>query len=439
MKKTLLALAVSALSVNAFALDLGTDAALKYASEIKFAAAGTALTLPETVDVLTGFSIGAGNVRYVRFDVTGAEFDVANVAAGDLVLAGATVAVSTVDTSNKKYVIFEVTAGGADIANNVALNLTPRILAKAGSNVSIQYRLYETGVDALAGNSDVLANKSGAVVSYAPALSLAVTSVGVDSIDVAQESKFFDGATGDINATLGNVDVQVDATVLWTTGAATTIGDLVAATGNAIVINGDFSSAADVTLGGVSVAAADLTATTATFPLASAAAVDAVNSNVVFVANGTDAIAPSDFTATLDLAAATNSSAADLAGDLDSLEKNGSTQLVNLALKPGGAYSNFVRISNTSGLEGKFFVTVIADDGQNVSLTLDEIAGQPATLAARASTTQMSIQSIFDAAAAKGLALANEGKLRLQVEGEVPSLDVQTYTVSKDGNSFATF
>ncbi|GAB3394547.1 hypothetical protein [Azotobacter armeniacus] len=451
MKKSLLALAVAALSANAFALDLGSDAALKYASEIKFATDGTALTLPETVDVETGFSIGIGNVRYVRFDITGAEFDVDNVAAGDLDNANVTTAVSAVDTEDKKYVIFEITAGAAlDI--DAVLEFTPSILAKSASNVSLQYRLYETGVAALAGSDAVLASKSGSVISYAKALSLAVTSVNeeLDKIDVAQESKFFDGATGDTETTLGNVDVQVDDTVLWTGGVATTIADLVSDTAseNAIVITGDFSSAADVTLGGVPIDPADLTATTATFPLASAAAVEAVGDviddlgKVVYVTNGTDTIAQSDFTATLDLTAATNSTAADLSGDLDSLEKNGASELVNFNLKPkseGGAYDNYLRISNTSNLAGKFYITVIADDGSNVSLALSDVEGQPATLDARASTTQLRIDDIYAAAVAKGFALAGQGKIRLLVEGEVPSLDVQSYTTSKDGNSFNTF
>lgn len=450
MKKTLLALAITALSANAFALELGKDSAEKFASEIKLAAAGTALTLSEAVEVETGFSITNGNVRYVRFDITGAEFDVTNVDLGDLVGANIASAVSAVDANNKQFVIFEITAT-SDVAIDDVLEFTPRILAKTGSNVSLQYRLYETGVAALAGNNDVLATKTGSVITFAPALSFTVVpEVNVEKIDVTQESKFFNGNVEEDEAVLGTVSVNVATGVLWASGAQATIADLVSneADANAIVINGDFSSAAEITLDGETADATNenLTATSATFALADAAAVGALNDAIVtFVTNGTDAIAPSSFTATLDLTpaatagAATGSTATDLSGALASLVKNGSTDEIDLALKPGGAYSNFVRISNTSGLEGKIFVTVIADDGQTATVALNEIAGQPATLAPRASTTQMTIQQVFDAAAAKGLSLSGEGKLRLVVEGEVPSVSVQTYTVSKDGNSFATF
>ncbi len=449
MKKTLLALAITALSANAFALELGKDDALKFASEIKFAAAGTALTLGETVDVKTGFSITKGNVRYVRFDIAGGEFDVASVADTDLTGTGITAKVSTTDTA-KKYVIFEITAT-ADVTNDATLAFVPHILAKSSSNVSLQYRLYETGIAALAGNADVLASKSGSVITYAPALSLAVVPQDkVEKIDVTQESKFFASATGEDEAVIGTVMVKVED-VLWADGSDASLEDLVSAeaNANAVVISGDFSSAKSVKLGTATATIANegLTATTATFPLAGITAVSGLNSAtaVTFVTNGTDAISPSSFTATFDLTpaatsnTATGSTATDLSGALASLVKNGSADEVDLALKPGGAYSNFVRISNTSGLEGKIFVTVIADDGQTATVALNEIAGQPATLAPRASTTQMTIQQVFDAAAAKGLSLSGEGKLRLVVEGEVPSLSVQTYTVSKDGNSFATF
>ncbi len=450
MKKTLLALAITALSANAFALELGKDSAEKFASEIKLAAAGTALTLSEAVEVKTGFSITSGNVRYVRFDITGAEFDVTKVVLGDLESANVAPVVSAVDANNKQFVIFEITATD-DVAIDDVLEFTPRILAKTGSNVSLQYRLYETGVAALAGNNDVLATKTGSVITFAPALSFTVVpQVNVEKIDVTQESKFFNSGIEEDEAVLGTVSVTVAPEVQWANGAPATIADLVSneANANAVVINGDFSSAAEITLNGAQANATNenLTATSATFALANAGAVgDLSGAIVTFVTNGTDAIAPSSFTATLDLTPAatatgvTGSTATDLSGALASLVKNGSNDEVDLALTPGGAYSNFVRISNTSGLEGKIFVTVIADDGQTATVALNEIAGQPATLAPRASTTQMTIQQVFDAAAAKGLSLSGEGKLRLVVEGEVPSVSVQTYTVSKDGNSFATF
>ncbi len=50
----------------------------------------------------------------------------------------------------------------------------------------------------------------------------------------------------------------------------------------------------------------------------------------------------------------------------------------------------------------------------------------------------MKVADIYAAAQAKGLALTGDKKLRLKVEGEVGSLSLQNYTVSKDGNALNT-
>lgn len=458
MKKTLLALAVAALSANAFALDLGKDEAIKYASEIKLdSAEGTVIALPagQSVDTKLGFSINKDNIRYVRYDISGAEFgtitsDMLTFSKtgdfdSDPDTADTTEPVAhavNVSSQTANYVVFEIKAAEQS-TSDLAVQFAPAVKAKAANTATVQYRLYETGVDASNGTANVLGSaKSGSLLTFVPALEVAfLPQAENDRIDVTQASKYFSKSKEDVNSVLGSIKLTLSG-ANWTDGQAAEIGDLVAADKNVLTVQGNFASAAKVTLDATEATAAakTLTGTAATFALADAAAVQALNGKVItFVTNGTDVISESDFTATLDLNPAASSVVADQSGALASLKKNGSSAQVNLALKPGGAYSNYVRISNTSGLEGKFYVTVIADNGQTASLTLDEIAGQPAALAARASTTQMTIQQIFEAAAAKGLSLSGEGKLRLVVEGEVPSLDVQTYTVSKDGNSFATF
>lgn len=462
MKKTLLALAVAALSANAFALDLGKDEAIKYASEIKLdSAEGTVIALPagQSVDTKLGFSINQDNIRYVRYDISGAEFgtitsdmlefykDVltdtdSDPTTPDVAVPTKVAHAVNVSSQTANYVVFEIKAAEQS-TSDLEVQFAPAVKAKAANTATVQYRLYETGVDASNGTANVLGSaKSGSLLTFVPALEVAfLPQAENDRIDVTQASKYFSKAKEDVNSVLGSIKLTLSG-ANWTDGQAAEIGDLVAADKNVLTVQGNFASAAKVTLDATEATAAakTLTGTAATFALADAAAVQALNGKVItFVTNGTDVISESDFTATLDLNPAASSVVADQSGALASLKKNGSSAQVNLALKPGGAYSNYVRISNTSGLEGKFYVTVIADDGQTASLTLDEIAGQPAALAARASTAQMTIQQIFEAAAAKGLALSGEGKLRLVVEGEVPSLDVQTYTVSKDGNSFATF
>lgn len=450
MKKTLLALAVTALSANAFAVDLNAanSDAINYASEIKLPAV-LADTVANDLDVKVqlGFSATANVKRYVRFDLTNAQFETP-VAAGDLT-EGAAVAladsVAVGGTKGSNSVVIEITPAST-LANNAVLTLALANIKATGADASIQYRLYETGVDAAAGNSSTLAAKSGKLFGFKSALNAKVTTKGAEQkIDVTQESKFFvDAAKNDVSNVIGNLTVGVNANVFSAAGTAVALTDLVDSA--KVEVAGDFTAGQKDADGKLLAAAAVLTGATAPEVTAAKAtytvdtAAGLTDAPLTLTVDGKTALATQTFTAKLVpvAKAAYTVNTVDL-GVLGELQKNGSSDSLNLALKPGGAYQNYVRISNTSNLDGKFFITVISDEGKTATVNLSDVAGQPAILAARASTTQMTIQQIFDAAAAKGLALSGEGKLRLVVEGEVPSLNAQMYTTSKDGNSFDRF
>ncbi len=448
MKKTLLALAIAALSANAFAVDLNAanSDAINYASEIKLPAVLTDTVADDlNVKVQLGFSATAGVKRYVRFDLTNAQFETP-VVAGDLTEGGNVVLADSVaigGTKGSNSVVIEITPA-TTLANNAVLTLDLANIKATGGDASIQYRLYETGVDANAGNNSTLAAKSGKLFGFKSALNAVVSTKGAaQKIDVTQESKYFVGAPQDVTNDIGSLTVGVNANVYSPAGATVALADLVDSA--KVEVTGDFSAGLKDAEGKLIAAAAvlptttapEVTATKATYTLPAAGL---TAQPLTLTVDGKTALATQTFTAKLvPVAKAAYTVDAVELGVLGELQKNGSSQSLNLALKPGGSYQNFVRISNTSNLDGKFFITVISDEGKTATVNLSDVAGQPATLAARASTTQMTIQQIFDAAAAKGLALSGEGKLRLVVEGEVPSLDAQTYTVSKDGNSFATF
>jgi len=464
MKKTLLALAVTALSANAFAVNLNapTSDAINFASEITLPAVlADGITTNLDVSVQLGFSATQSVKRYVRFDLTNAEFEDAVVAAdltakqpdaGDPVVPGAAVAlapsVALGGTKGSNFVVIEITPAAA-LPNNAVLTLALAKIKAIGGDASVQYRLYETGVDASAANNSVLASKSGKLFGLKSALSAKVASKGaVQKIDVTQESKFFfvEGGTtkGDNENVIGKLAVGVDNTVYGATGDIVTLATLLDSA--KIEVAGDFSAGLKDADGKVNATAApltgatvaEITATKATYTVDTTTGL--TDAALTLKVDGKTAMATQTFTAKLVPVAKTGYTVntVDL-GVVGELQKNGSSESLNLALKPGGAYQNYVRISNTSNLDGKFFITVISDEGKTATVNLSDVAGQPATLAARASTTQMTIQQIFDAAAAKGLALSGEGKLRLVVEGEVPSLSAQMYTTSKDGNSFDRF
>lgn len=458
MKKTLIALAVAGLSFNAAAtVTIGDSTTVKsYASEITMPAtltnAGTALDVKTPI----AFSATKDVKRYVRFDLTNAEF--ATAITSDKLTTDATydpgtgavvvdlrASVSVGGGAASKFVVIEINPI-ATLENTANLTLALNKVKALSGEASVNYRLYETGVDANAGNDKILAQKEGKLFTSKSALTVAVVKGADRKIDVTQESKFFtDDALKNVKATdVGTLTVKAEVDVLDANSANMSMAKLVKT--SSVVVAGDFSAGkkdADKNLDksavafGAKVAADEITATKAQFNFDPAA--DVVASVLKFTVDGETAIEAQDMTikfvpvaqegytlSTLDL------------GVIGTLAKNGSSAIANLVLAPDTSYTNLVRVSNTSGIAGKFFITAIADDGKNVTFALSDVAGQPASLAAGASTQQMKVADIYAAAAAKGLTLTGDKKLRLKVEGEVGSLSLQNYTVSKDGNALNT-
>ncbi|MFB2827084.1 hypothetical protein [Aeromonas veronii] len=454
MKKTLIALAVAGLSFNAAAVDLSDAASVpaSYASEITLPAVLTD-SVAKDLDVTfkLGFSATAGVKRYVRVDLTNAAFETP-VVKGDLDLTAADVtfldpatnSVSVGGAKGDNYVVIEISPL-KNLANDTKLTLALANVKALGGDATVQYRLYETGVDAAAGSANTLASKSGKLFGFKSGLTAKVTVKGADNkIDVTQESKYFNGAAADAATDVGSISVAATAAVLAQDGTAVTLAKLVDTA--KLEVAGDFSAglkdadgklvAGATAFAGIVAGDTTVTASKAEFKFNPAA--DYAGA-LTFTVDGKTAIEAQDMTVKFVPVAKSGYtvSAVDM-GVIGSLTKNGSSAIANLVLAPDTSYTNLVRISNTSGIAGKFFITAIADDGKNVTFALSDVAGQPASLAAGASTQQMKVADIYAAAQAKGLALTGDKKLRLKVEGEVGSLSLQNYTVSKDGNALNT-
>ncbi|MFB2924687.1 hypothetical protein [Aeromonas hydrophila] len=453
MKKTLIALAVAGLSFNAAAVNLNTGVGTaKFASEIKVdTTAGTTLgtaagAVINAVNEL-GFSISNANKRYIRYDLTGATFN--GVLPADFVLADGTFVISQVG-ANKDFIIVEVNAA-ADIPANASLTFKTdgRLVVKGKAGVTISYRLFETALDAVANDpAKTLAKADGQLLTFSPAIVAKVEKKGsADKIDVTESSMKFvtDAGVKTTDTVLGQVSITADVNTRLANGtpvAAT--GDILDA--SKLVVNGDFSAGAvdvdnKLVLGTIKLDVANATKVEATKAELAVAAggIAAVTGNISYFVGGKAPIAPQSVTATFVPTVKAGFELADVnLGEIGVLNKNGSTKEANLVLAPDTSYTNLVRISNTSNIAGKFFVTAYSDDGKSVSFPLSDVAGQPATLDAGASTKQMKVADIYAAAQAKGLALTGDKKLRLKVEGEVASLSLQNYTVSKDGNALNT-
>lgn len=461
MKKTLLALAVATLSANAFAASLDYTAPAAptvntIAKEVVTVTTATALTTTDAVKWPLGFSITDQNL--VRVDLSsGAKF----TAAPSLTADGAAITASIAQGGvGQSFVVFQFAPGAtAAFDKDAELTLAGLTVANQG-NIDLRYRLYSSQPDAAAANANTLVDKSYAYAKFANGLVFAAANPGVSrQIDVAQSSKFFESAPGaTTSVAFGGLNLDVVPSTYGTnlSGPALTLTNMVG-TNAVVTVTGDFSAidstATNTLLAAIPGAAINTAETAVTFNLGAVTATALNAAALTYEVDGTTVIAPSEFNAKLTLGggAQVATAPADVS-NFATLAKNGSTQYVDLALKPGGAYSNFVRISNKSNTSGKVYLTVIADDGSQAQITLGEITGQSSdVLAARSSTTQMNVQDIFAAAAAKGLTLSGEGKLRLVVDGEFKggattnalsndyALSVQTYTVSKDGNSFSTF
>lgn len=432
MKKTLLALAVSALSVNAFADNVDYSVTPITAPNT----IATELGLPTgnlvtTVDTLTwnlGFSITANTQRYIKVSLSnGAKFKNNPALAVSGVLG-----VISQGGAGFDYAILEVSPN-ANIAPTAKVVVTLDNLTLTGkTNVDVAYQLFETAVDAVQGGNQLAGFAASPYLRFANGVAVSVKAP-TDAqriIDVAatpSSSKFVAPAT--TTAIIGSVAVDVvPDLVTYNTNVDATLADLVAG-GTSLVVTGDFSAAAaaaNVTLGGL--AAANITANSATFTRGTTAIGDipaggpVLFEDLVYTVNGTTAIVPSVYSALYDVTPAANTTTADVnLGKIGELAKNGASQYVDLALKPGGAFKNYVRISNKTNVAGNVYITVINDNGDRQTVKLGEVAGQSDTLGARSSTTQIDIQQIFDAAADKGLALSGDGKLRLLVDGEFPT------------------
>lgn len=455
MKKSLLALAVAALSANAFATDVDYTVANPVVNTI-----ATELSIPAdnriiTADTLTwdlGFSITANTQRYIRITLGGgATF----TNAPTLTVDGVAAQLSQGGNNTSNFAIFEVSPA-ANVASDANVVLSLNNLTITGKNsISAAYSLYETAVDAVNQTNQLAGKAAAPYVNFSSGLLSKVEMLGTQRvIDVAATptaTRFIFGNT----AQIGGVAIDaVPGLVTYNTAVPATLASLVA-NGTSLVVSGDFSAGvknangvpvpATVQLGGTP--ATTITTTSATFVLNEASVGTPSGANPIYVpifytVSGNTAIPPATYTGVYDVVSDAAANTADVnLGELSTLTKNGATADVEMALTPGGVYSNFVRITNLSNITGNVFVTIYNDEGKSVSFPLSAV-GVNAALEAQGSTKLIPIGDFYAAAQAADPSFAvasGRDKLRLVIDGEFTNIDAQAVTVSKDGNSFATF
>lgn len=349
MKKYVLkatALAIGALVGNAAVaavaagvnFDSATPTVLKYAKELAYNST-TPLASVSGINVTSklGFGVSNAQTRYIRIDYTNATLNAAHAAVGgtDIEINNAaaadTYAVVQGGQIGDSYVIYQVTAAADHPASDVVDIKTPALrVTSTASAVNVTYSLHETAVSAVAGaaGNAKLYSKSQDIVSFVSGLVFTVDTTPTTTASVEQSFLKFKTGGGYINDTtakLGSITFGVDATVNEQDGSAVDLNDLLAATGTKIVLTGDTGIPAgstdtlkknsafistDADCGGVSLASTTVpTATGATFTTD-------LNSystkGICYVVNGTAPISASTYSVRVDVAAAANSTTANI-------------------------------------------------------------------------------------------------------------------------------
>lgn len=469
MNKKLLSLAVAGAVASgpAFAVDLadtngGTPQYV--ATEATVKTTGSTITGPVVV-ASAGFSIGATD-RYMRYDLSSGTW-AATQTTSDLTGTSLTaVAVAAGGATTDSFVIYQVNAGTGTVASANDITFTPNtgITVKNEDAVNVTYALFETATAASANSGSTLATDSGPLISFTAVNNTTAKSVATDAnkerIDVTQGSTYFDGGTKDTVSLIGSYqtsDVTSPANI--NTATNTTANTTIVESNHTLTVSGDFSftqdltnsapdgtytnsnvfyaTANDCTTGKVN--STSLNATTATF-----SAVSATTSQLYLCvnANGKSIIPEQTFTGSYVSVPNTGYDAETTALTFETLSKNGSSVTVNLALKPGGAFSNYIRVVNTSNVTGDVSFTMYNDSGDSVSgIDLANVSGQTTSeLKGQGSTGVIKIDDMYAAAQAKDSTFdVGSGKLRLVIDGEFSSITAQSITLSTDNTSFTTF
>lgn len=381
---------------------------------------------------------------------------------------------------------------------------------KGRAPVSINYKLYENPSDAIAGGSDgALATSDAAFISFADATSMAGKASAAALIDVGESSTLFERksdtthimeinilntrgsqvsvtdsavvvnmeavvdkitlvATGDFNpvkeikdgdkVTAGKVWLDVDnkctpatpAVDLNDDGDTEDAGEAANPTGHMIGSEATFNDAyLEAT---VVITNADNTDNDPDLADDPEYFGDIAKAFLCMKTNGKSTIPEITYTGELSMTANDDYEAIDDVSFTGSkLEKNSESVVLDFLLTPNGVFSNMVRLTNTSNVDGSDLrVTLINDGGQEVSFSLGDVKGVSADLGPRASTRLININDLYTAAQAvdrgddgmftvDGAGMGN--KLRARFEGNVHagSLKAQALGLSTDKTTFFTF
>ena len=463
------------------------------------------------VDGEAGFIIPDGSTYYARIDLGGgAEFGATVV--DKFTLPGVTTPARASGGMNTGSVIISLNAGNT-VAVDEGWDLDGMTYTLNGrATVSFTYRLFESATDAISGGDNALSTQSANLVMFSDATSMAGAPSASPQIDVATTSvKYETGSSTthimkiNIKNTAGNqleaiengmdlvLDDVVNTITLTATGNFTAVAaavedgpagkvwldaDAECTPAHAEIPEDDdtpnvtdFMAARSDNLGLAVINEAGLEAVV-TLTNAENDTDDGGQATGVFgeitdaylcmQTNGVSEIPEGIYTGVLAMTAATGFTAiADVSFTGSSLVKNSESANLEFLLTPNGVFSNYVRLTNTSHVQGSnLMVTLINDAGDQVSFSLSDVEENGVSLsdelAPRASTKLININALYAAAQAvdRGVDADDEpvpefsvtggekgNKLRAKFEGSVLAghLEAQALSLSSDNTVFFTF
>lgn len=400
-KKVLVAAVIGGLFAagNAAAAQLDVTKQV-YANEIVFPAGGLAPVNAPTLEWESGYNFSAGEVKYVRVELTGATFvtgAVPTIASGN---------VGAVNGLNTSVITFSVTAGAGGIAaadvfelplSDLGTNSFIKIPAKG--DVSVTVSLYDQASQAQNGgpagllsigsydktvfltfkDSYAFTNEANTlladVASAAPAV---LYGNYVPDNSTAPATTITAGTLND-NLSVQLVDTDGDDTngvqpTLQADGSDMTLATLFDAA-STIVVEGNWSAkaAGAPTLGGVAGAAV----TGSTTKLSWTANLTGATAPLVYTVLGSKPIIAGDYKATFNPVAADSTKytvkplTANVAG---SIRRNGLELQAPLAQVPG-AYLSRVVLTNTGSASPKYTITVLGEAGNTITTDASKLSG----------------------------------------------------------------
>ena len=206
MKKTLLALAITALSANAFAASVDFDASTLTKNVIPTELAfNSTITTADTLTWNIGTVIPQGEARFVRVDLNeGSLFG----GAPSLAVAGTNTAL-VAGGANQGYAVFSVTEGGtASVpATTDAVLTLSNLIVSGKTDVTAAFGVYGNETLALSKLGALYTKAAAPYVTFGNGLVVAANSYNTQRvIDVAAATKFTNGR---VTADIGEVRVHV--------------------------------------------------------------------------------------------------------------------------------------------------------------------------------------------------------------------------------------